>query len=83
MGNLNFGALGQVSPTLLPPSTASGAGGGVPRTGSGPSGSAAAVATSELANGEFTESEMRKIMANERLAELALADPKRVKRFEF
>ena len=59
------------------------AGGGVPRTGSGPSGSAAAVATSELANGEFTESEMRKIMANERLAELALADPKRVKRFEF
>ena len=83
MGNLNFGALGQVSPTLLPPSTASGAGGGVPRTGSGPSGSAAAVATSELANGEFTESEMKKIMANERLAELALADPKRVKRFEF
>jgi len=83
MGNLNFGALGQVPPTLPPPSPASGAGGSVPHTGSGPSGSAAAVATSELANGEFTESEMKKIMANERLAELALADPKRVKRFEF
>ncbi|PUZ71587.1 hypothetical protein GQ55_2G325000 [Panicum hallii var. hallii] len=80
MGNLNFGALGQVSPTLPPPSPASGAGGSVPHTGSGPSGSAAAVATSELANGEFTESEMKKIMANDRLAELALADPKRVKR---
>ncbi|KAG2636261.1 hypothetical protein PVAP13_2NG442030 [Panicum virgatum] len=80
MGNLNFGALGQVPPTLPLPSPASGAGGSIPHTGSGPSGSAAAVATSELANGEFTESEMKKIMANERLAELALADPKRVKR---
>ncbi|CAL5087285.1 unnamed protein product [Urochloa decumbens] len=80
MGNLNFGAMGQVSPTLAPPSPASGAGGTVSHTGSGPSGSAVAVATSELANGEFTESEMKKIMANERLAEMALADPKRVKR---
>ncbi|CAN6218417.1 unnamed protein product [Urochloa humidicola] len=80
MGNLNFGAMGQVSPTLAPPSPASGAGGTVSRTGSGPSGSAVAVATSELANGEFTESEMKKIMANDRLAEMALADPKRVKR---
>jgi hypothetical protein len=81
MGNLNFGALGQVSPTLSLPPPASGAGGS--HTGSRPSGSAAAVATSELANGEFTESEMKKIMANDRLAEIALADPKRVKRFEF
>ncbi|TKW34157.2 hypothetical protein SEVIR_2G288200v4 [Setaria viridis] len=80
MGNLNFGALGQVSPTLPPPSPVSGPGGSGSHTGSGPSGSAAAVATSELANGEFTESEMKKIMANDRLAEIALADPKRVKR---
>jgi hypothetical protein len=34
----------------------------------------------EFANGEFTESEKKKIMANERLAEIALTDPKRVKR---
>ncbi|KAF8780783.1 hypothetical protein HU200_000723 [Digitaria exilis] len=81
MGSLNFGAL---SPTVLPrpPSLASGSGAGasVSHTGSGPSGAAVAVATSELANGEFTESEMKKIMANDRLAELALADPRRVKR---
>ncbi|CAN6205297.1 unnamed protein product [Urochloa humidicola] len=80
MGNLNFGAMGQVSPTLALPSPVSGAGGAVSHTGSGPSGTAVAVATSELANGEFTESEMKKIMANDRLAEMALADPKRVKR---
>jgi hypothetical protein len=34
----------------------------------------------EFANGEFTESQ-KKIMANERLAELALTDPKRVNRY--
>ncbi|XP_073012056.1 bZIP transcription factor 29-like [Typha latifolia] len=34
----------------------------------------------ELGNGEFNSAEMKKIMANEKLAELALSDPKRVKR---
>ncbi|XP_062209720.1 bZIP transcription factor 29-like [Phragmites australis] len=34
----------------------------------------------EFGSGEFTPAEMKKIMADEKLAELALADPKRVKR---
>ncbi|KAK9690985.1 hypothetical protein RND81_09G168900 [Saponaria officinalis] len=34
----------------------------------------------EFGNGEFTAAEMKKIMANEKLAEVALADPKRAKR---
>uniref|UniRef100_A0A0A9D7S7 BZIP domain-containing protein n=1 Tax=Arundo donax TaxID=35708 RepID=A0A0A9D7S7_ARUDO len=34
----------------------------------------------EFGSGEFTPAEMKKIMANEKLAEMALADPKRVKR---
>uniref|UniRef100_A0A0D9VP06 BZIP domain-containing protein n=1 Tax=Leersia perrieri TaxID=77586 RepID=A0A0D9VP06_9ORYZ len=34
----------------------------------------------EFGSGEFTPNEMRKIMADDKLAELALADPKRVKR---
>lgn len=34
----------------------------------------------EFGSGEFTPSEMKKIMADEKLAEMALADPKRVKR---
>lgn len=37
----------------------------------------------ELGNGEFTAAEMKKIMANEKLAEMAAADPKRVKRLVF
>lgn len=84
MGNLNFGGLGQVSLRLPPPSPVAGAGGSLARAGSGASsGAAVATASSELANGEFTESEMKKIMANDRLAEIALSDPKRVKRFKF
>ncbi|KAJ1290460.1 hypothetical protein BS78_02G245300 [Paspalum vaginatum] len=83
MGNLSFGAMGQVSPSprlLLPPPEA-GAGGSLSHTASGPSGGAAAAASSnKLASGEFSESEMKKIMANDRLAEIAIADPKRVKR---
>jgi hypothetical protein len=35
----------------------------------------------EFGSGEFTPAEMKKIMADERLAEMALADPKRVKRY--
>ncbi|CAL1384044.1 unnamed protein product [Linum trigynum] len=34
----------------------------------------------EFGNGEFTDGELKKIMANDKLAELAMADPKRVKR---
>jgi hypothetical protein len=43
-------------------------------------GGAAALFGAEFANGEFSEAEKKKIMANERLAEIALTDPKRVKR---
>ncbi|KAL0913872.1 hypothetical protein M5K25_017364 [Dendrobium thyrsiflorum] len=34
----------------------------------------------EFGNGEFTGAEMKKIMANEKLAEIAMTDPKRAKR---
>ncbi|VAH17042.1 unnamed protein product [Triticum turgidum subsp. durum] len=34
----------------------------------------------EFGSGEFTPAEMKRIMADEKLAEMALADPKRVKR---
>ncbi|XP_050214425.1 bZIP transcription factor 29-like [Mercurialis annua] len=34
----------------------------------------------EFGNTEFTEAELKKIMANEKLAEIAMADPKRAKR---
>ncbi|CAF2032955.1 bZIP transcription factor 29 [Brassica napus] len=34
----------------------------------------------EFNNGEFTAAEMKKIMANDKLAEMAISDPKRVKR---
>ncbi|KAL2925137.1 putative transcription factor PosF21 [Bienertia sinuspersici] len=34
----------------------------------------------EFGNGEFTGAELKKIMANEKLAEIALSDPKRAKR---
>ncbi|KAL3539038.1 hypothetical protein ACH5RR_002404 [Cinchona calisaya] len=34
----------------------------------------------EFGNGEFSGAELKKIMANEKLAEIALADPKRAKR---
>lgn len=34
----------------------------------------------EFGNGEFSGPELKKIMANEKLAEIALTDPKRAKR---
>ncbi|GMI83561.1 DRINK ME-LIKE, basic leucine-zipper 29 [Hibiscus trionum] len=34
----------------------------------------------EFGNGEFTDAELKKIMANEKLAEIAMTDPKRAKR---
>ena len=79
MGKLNFAA-GDESPKLPLPSP----GGSLTRSGSGSlEGGAVALFDMEFANGEFTESEKKKIMANERLAEIALTDPKRVKRCAF
>ncbi|WVZ91829.1 hypothetical protein U9M48_037952 [Paspalum notatum var. saurae] len=78
MGKLNFAA-GDESPKLPLPSP--GSSGGLTRSGSGSlEGGAVALFDMEFTNGEFTESEKKKIMANERLAEIALTDPKRVKR---
>lgn len=37
----------------------------------------------EFGNGEFSGAELKKIMANEKLAEIALSDPKRAKRYVF
>jgi hypothetical protein len=62
--------------------SASGKGSSLLQSSSGPSGSATAVATSELVNGEFM-SEMKKIIVKDRLAEIMLADHKGVKNFEF
>ncbi|CAM0911761.1 unnamed protein product [Alopecurus aequalis] len=78
MGKLNFAA-GDESPKLPLPSSGDG---GLSRTGSGSldGGGAATLFGTEFANGEFNEAEKKKIMANERLAEIALTDPKRVKR---
>jgi hypothetical protein len=79
MGKLNLAA-GDESPKLPLPSP----GAGLARTGSGSlQGGAVALFDMEFANGEFTEAEKKKIMANERLAEIALTDPKRVKRCAF
>ncbi|KAF0898281.1 hypothetical protein E2562_007135 [Oryza meyeriana var. granulata] len=76
IGKLNFTA-GDDSPKLPLPSPS----GGLSRSGSGSlDGGAATLFGAEFANGEFTEAEKKKIMANERLAEIALTDPKRVKR---
>ncbi|XP_010436984.1 PREDICTED: transcription factor RF2a-like [Camelina sativa] len=46
----------------------------------GNSGAAAAAFSIEFKNGEFTAAELKKIMANDKLAEMAMSDPKRVKR---
>uniref|UniRef100_A0ACD5WTK2 Uncharacterized protein n=1 Tax=Avena sativa TaxID=4498 RepID=A0ACD5WTK2_AVESA len=51
--------------------------GGVSNGGGGVAGSMFSL---EFGSGEFTPAEMKKIMADEKLAEMALADPKRVKR---
>ncbi|KAL6900987.1 hypothetical protein ACP4OV_005663 [Aristida adscensionis] len=76
MGKLNFAA-GDESPKMQLPSPS----GGLTRSGSGSlDGGAVALFDAEFANGEFSEAEKKKIMANERLAEIALTDPKRVKR---
>ncbi|XP_078173642.1 bZIP transcription factor 29-like [Carex rostrata] len=80
MGRLNFGEdspkLGPVSPGI--PSPGNQSSGGLSRSGSmdgslNPFGM-------ELGAGEFNEVEIKKIKANEKLAEMAVTDPKRVKR---
>nr|AAL87314.1 unknown protein [Arabidopsis thaliana] len=43
-------------------------------------GNSGAAFSIEFNNGEFTAAEMKKIMANDKLAEMAMSDPKRVKR---
>lgn len=44
-------------------------------------GNSGAAFSIEFKNGEFTAAEMKKIMANDKLAEMAMTDPKRVKRY--
>lgn len=75
MGRLNFG---EDSPKLGPVSPGNQSSGGLSRSGSmdgslNPFGM-------ELGAGEFNEVEIKKIKANEKLAEMAITDPKRVKR---
>ncbi|KAM0824849.1 hypothetical protein ACQ4PT_069932 [Festuca glaucescens] len=55
------------------------AGGGVSGASNG-GGAAGTMFSLEFGSGVFTPAEMKKIMADEKLAEMALADPKRVKR---
>uniref|UniRef100_A0A1J3I0R9 Transcription factor VIP1 n=1 Tax=Noccaea caerulescens TaxID=107243 RepID=A0A1J3I0R9_NOCCA len=43
-------------------------------------GNSGAAFSIEFKNGEFSAAEMKKIMANDKLAEMAMSDPKRVKR---
>ncbi|CAA7028312.1 unnamed protein product [Microthlaspi erraticum] len=68
MGKLNFGEL------RLPPSLAR-----VSPTDSGEGNSSLAYGL-EFGNSEFSADEMKKIAADEKLAEIVMADPKRVKR---
>lgn len=73
MGKLNFG---DESPKLLPSP-------GIQMPHLMRSGSMDRTANTlslEFGNGEFSSAEIKKIMANEKLAEMAITDPKRVKR---
>lgn len=74
MGKMNFGD----ELVKMPPSPGVG-GGSHSRSGSmdGVTNSAFSL---EFGNGEFTAAELKKITANEKLVEIAMADPKRVKR---
>ncbi|XP_022763136.1 transcription factor RF2a-like [Durio zibethinus] len=73
MGKLNFG---DESPKL-PPSPGTRLGQLSPSNSI--DGNSAAFSL-EFGNGEFSEAELKKIMANEKLAEIAMTDPKRAKR---
>ncbi|KAE8672860.1 Transcription factor VIP1 [Hibiscus syriacus] len=73
MGKLNFG---DESPKLLP---STGTRSGQLSPSNSIDGNSASFSL-ELGSGEFSEAEMKKIMANEKLAEIAMTDPKRAKR---
>jgi hypothetical protein len=83
MGRLNFGEespkLGPVSPGN--PSPGNHSSGGLSRRGS--LDRSINPFDGELGAGEFNEAEIKKIKANEKLVEMALTDPKRVKRLAF
>lgn len=70
IGKLNFND----ESSKLPPSP-----GGLMSPGNSGDGNSAAFSL-EFGNGEFSGPELKKIMANEKLAEIAMADPKRAKR---
>jgi hypothetical protein len=71
IGKLNFND----ESFKLPPSP-----GGLVSPGNSGDGNSAAFSL-EFGNGEFSGPELKKIMANEKLAEIAMADPKRAKRY--
>ncbi|XP_020255610.1 transcription factor VIP1-like [Asparagus officinalis] len=73
MGKLNFGD----ESTKLVPSTGPNSG---QHSRSGSMDGVTNTFSLEFGNGEFSGAEMKKIMANEKLAEIAMADPKRAKR---
>ncbi|CAH9057322.1 unnamed protein product [Cuscuta europaea] len=73
MGNLNFS---DVSPKL-PPSPGNHPGSLSPTNSLDSNSNTFSL---EFGNGEFSGAELKKIMANEKLAEIALTDPKRAKR---
>ena len=66
---------------LPPPSPGPGAAAGLARSGSGSIGGAAALFAKEFASMGFSEADKKKIMENDHLAQIALTDPKKVKRF--
>lgn len=70
IGKLNFND----ESSKLPPSP------GLMSPGNSVDGNSAAAFSLEFGNGEFSGPELKKIMANEKLAEIAMADPKRAKR---
>lgn len=75
IGKLNFN---DESPKL-PPSPGSSRPGLVSPPSNGIDGNSGAFSL-EFGNGEFSGPELKKIMANEKLAEIAMSDPKRAKR---
>jgi hypothetical protein len=79
MGKHNL-ATGDESPKMPLPSPSV----GLAQTGNGSlQGGTVALFDMEFANGEFTEAETKKILANEHLAKIAFTDPKRIKRCAF
>lgn len=71
MGKLNFGE----ESTRVPPSP------GSKRSQSSQSDLMDGIFSLEFGNGEFSSAELKKIMSDKRLEEVALADPKRAKRY--